>query len=251
MIASISAARPSASPIRRAWSSHGEKYSGAPAGWAIVGAIAGQQRVRLLVDARVGADDEVGLERGDALVLEAVGVRRAPSGSASPSSSCAHGHVANGWSPYQSVTPIGVTPSASTVSCSVTPTVTTRCGSASTTVVPSACSTVTGNAASAPAEPLSWLRSSRRGGGVRDRSEDRRCRTRRRDGERSGCGEAGQPAARTARSLTTSSPFVGNGGSYPYNKCSGDRSAFRFDRSRSSSPSAGELSPGARYLAGA
>ena len=66
-------------------------------------------------------------------------------GSASPSSSWAHGHVANGWSPYQSVTPTGVTPRASTKSCSVTPTVTTRCGSSSTTVVPRACSTVAGN----------------------------------------------------------------------------------------------------------
>ena len=37
---SISSVRPSAAPIRRAWSSHGEKYSGASFGWAIVGAMA-------------------------------------------------------------------------------------------------------------------------------------------------------------------------------------------------------------------
>ena len=39
MIASISADRPSAWPIRRACSSQREKYSGASFGWAIVGAM--------------------------------------------------------------------------------------------------------------------------------------------------------------------------------------------------------------------
>ncbi len=70
------------------------------------------------------------------------------SGSASPSSSCAHGHVPNGCSPYQSRMPTGMTPSASNASWSLKPTETTRVGSASIVVDPYLCSIVTGNAAS-------------------------------------------------------------------------------------------------------
>ena len=72
-------------------------------------------------------------------------------GVASPSSSVAHGHTADGYSPYHSRIPTGMTPSASKASWSVKPTDTTRCGSAGTTVSPYLCSMVTGNAADAAA----------------------------------------------------------------------------------------------------
>ena len=68
------------------------------------------------------------------------------SGWASPSSSSAHGQVANGFSPYHSVTAMGTTPSWSRVSCSVRPTTTTRSGSSATTLSPNLCGTVTGKA---------------------------------------------------------------------------------------------------------
>src|ERR1700754_2267500 len=67
-------------------------------------------------------------------------------GCAPPSSSCAQGQVAYGWSPYQSVTAIGRTPIASTGSWSLYPTVTTRCGALGISVVPLRCSTAIGNA---------------------------------------------------------------------------------------------------------
>lgn len=46
----------------------------------------------LVVDPGVEPEDQIGVEGGDALVLEAVWL--STSGSASPSSSCAQGHVA-------------------------------------------------------------------------------------------------------------------------------------------------------------
>src|SRR5215218_3055298 len=142
----VSASLPRAAPIRRNCSSHGEKYKGAPFGWAIVGAIAvsfpydSSSSPALVPMMTSGSRAAMPSKSSPSLLTSTVG-------SAAPSSSWAHGHVANGWSPYQSVTPAGVTPSARTKSCSVTPTVTTRCGSESTTVVPRACSTVAGNAA--------------------------------------------------------------------------------------------------------
>ena len=50
------------------------------------------------------------------------------SGSPAPRAAVAQGQVAYGCSPYHSVTPTGMVPSAITGSCSVSPTVTTRLG---------------------------------------------------------------------------------------------------------------------------
>src|SRR5262245_32105559 len=77
------------------------------------------------------------------------------SGAAPPRRSTAHGHVAWGWSPYQSRMPTGTTPRASRASWSVKPTVTTRSGFAGTTVVPYLCSIETGNpaAVAVPSDP--------------------------------------------------------------------------------------------------
>src|SRR5690349_12828034 len=79
------------------------------------------------------------------------------SGVAPPRRSTAHGHVAWGWSPYQSRMPTGTTPSASRASWSVNPTVTTRSGRDGTTVSPYLCGTKTGNPApldaAVPADP--------------------------------------------------------------------------------------------------
>ena len=58
----------------------------------------------------------------------------------------AHGHVANGCSPYQSRMPTGTTPRASSESWSENPTVTTRSGWLGIVVSPYLCSIVTGNA---------------------------------------------------------------------------------------------------------
>ncbi len=69
------------------------------------------------------------------------------SGSPAPRAAVAQGQVAYGCSPYHSVTPTGMVPSAITGSCSVSPTVTTRSGSASMVVSPRSCSMVTGYAA--------------------------------------------------------------------------------------------------------
>ena len=57
-------------------------------------------------------------------------------GSASPSSSSAHGQVAWSYSPYQSVTATGAMPKASTKSWSLKPSVTTLSGASLSSVVP-------------------------------------------------------------------------------------------------------------------
>src|SRR5688572_27609638 len=67
------------------------------------------------------------------------------SGSAPSSSGCAQGQVADGCSPYHSVTATGTTPSSRRMSCSVTPTDTTRSGGAGTVVWPYWCATTAGN----------------------------------------------------------------------------------------------------------
>ncbi len=90
-----------------------------------------------------------GLSAATASTLSSTPFGLSNSGSASPSSSCAHGHMPNGCSPYQSRMPTGITPSREQdASWSLKPTETTRVGSASIVVDPYLCSIVTGNAAS-------------------------------------------------------------------------------------------------------